>query len=109
MFGPTEIRLLLIAGNVALLRSPYATVFGHGAAVRSGWDDCGGRHVGDGDGDYGAAYGAALPRGAAAVSAAGALGQVQLVGAMGVVVQLGALALFNRGRRALFDGVGGGD
>jgi len=29
MFGPTEIRLLLIAGNLALLRSPYATLFGH--------------------------------------------------------------------------------
>lgn len=29
IFGPTEIRLLLIAGNVALLRSPYATLFGH--------------------------------------------------------------------------------
>jgi archaetidylinositol phosphate synthase len=29
LFGPTEIRLLLIAGNLALLRSPYATVFGH--------------------------------------------------------------------------------
>ena len=29
MFGPTEIRLLLIAGNAALLRSPWATVFGH--------------------------------------------------------------------------------
>ena len=29
MFGPTEIRLLLIAGNVALLRSPYAVMFGH--------------------------------------------------------------------------------
>jgi phosphatidylglycerophosphate synthase len=29
IFGPTEIRLLLIAGNLALLRSPYATVFGH--------------------------------------------------------------------------------
>jgi len=28
-FGPTEIRLLLIAGNIALLRSPYANVFGH--------------------------------------------------------------------------------
>lgn len=28
-FGPTEIRLLLIAGNIALLRNPYATVFGH--------------------------------------------------------------------------------
>lgn len=28
-FGPTEIRLLLIAGNLALLRSPYATLFGH--------------------------------------------------------------------------------
>ena len=28
-FGPTEIRLLLIAGNVALLRNPYATLFGH--------------------------------------------------------------------------------
>lgn len=29
IFGPTEIRLLLIAGTLALLRSPYATVFGH--------------------------------------------------------------------------------
>jgi phosphatidylglycerophosphate synthase len=29
LFGPTEIRLLLIAGNLALLHSPYSTVFGH--------------------------------------------------------------------------------
>lgn len=29
VFGPTEIRILLIIGNVALLRSPYATLFGH--------------------------------------------------------------------------------
>jgi archaetidylinositol phosphate synthase len=29
MFGPTEIRILLIIGNLALLRSPYSTVFGH--------------------------------------------------------------------------------
>ncbi len=28
-FGPTELRLLLITANFALLRSPYATVFGH--------------------------------------------------------------------------------
>lgn len=28
-FGPTEIRLLLIAGNCALLHSPYAMLFGH--------------------------------------------------------------------------------
>jgi phosphatidylglycerophosphate synthase len=28
-FGPTEIRLLLIAGNLALLHNPYANVFGH--------------------------------------------------------------------------------
>jgi archaetidylinositol phosphate synthase len=28
MFGPTELRILLIAGNVALLRSPYSTLFG---------------------------------------------------------------------------------
>ncbi|HEY2471213.1 MAG TPA: CDP-alcohol phosphatidyltransferase family protein [Terracidiphilus sp.] len=27
-FGPTEIRILLILGNLALLHSPYATVFG---------------------------------------------------------------------------------
>jgi phosphatidylglycerophosphate synthase len=27
--GPTEIRILLIAGSLALLRSPYATIFGH--------------------------------------------------------------------------------
>jgi phosphatidylglycerophosphate synthase len=29
IFGPTEIRILLIAGNVALLHSRFATVFGH--------------------------------------------------------------------------------
>ncbi|MEO6804526.1 MAG: CDP-alcohol phosphatidyltransferase family protein [Edaphobacter sp.] len=29
IFGPTEIRILLIAGNIALLRSPYSTLFGH--------------------------------------------------------------------------------
>lgn len=29
IFGPTEIRLLLIAGNLALLRSPWSTVFGY--------------------------------------------------------------------------------
>jgi phosphatidylglycerophosphate synthase len=28
-FGPTELRLLLIAGNLAALRSPLATLFGH--------------------------------------------------------------------------------
>jgi archaetidylinositol phosphate synthase len=29
LFGPTEIRVLLIIGNLALLRSPYSTLFGH--------------------------------------------------------------------------------
>ena len=29
IFGPTEIRILLIIGNLALLRNPYATVMGH--------------------------------------------------------------------------------
>ena len=29
IFGPTEIRILLIMGNLALLRSPYAAVMGH--------------------------------------------------------------------------------
>jgi len=29
IFGPTEIRILLIIGNLALIRSPYATVLGH--------------------------------------------------------------------------------
>jgi archaetidylinositol phosphate synthase len=29
IFGPTEIRILLIIGNLALLRSPYSTFFGH--------------------------------------------------------------------------------
>lgn len=29
VFGPTEIRILLIIGNLALLRSPYSTLFGH--------------------------------------------------------------------------------
>jgi len=29
IFGPTEIRILLILGNLAALRSPYSTVLGH--------------------------------------------------------------------------------
>jgi len=29
IFGPTEIRILLIFGTLAVLRSPYTTVFGH--------------------------------------------------------------------------------
>jgi archaetidylinositol phosphate synthase len=29
IFGPTEIRILLIIGNLALLRSPYSYIFGH--------------------------------------------------------------------------------
>jgi len=29
IFGPTEIRILLIFGNLALLHSPYSTIFGH--------------------------------------------------------------------------------
>jgi archaetidylinositol phosphate synthase len=29
IFGPTEIRILLIIGNLALLRNPYANIFGH--------------------------------------------------------------------------------
>jgi phosphatidylglycerophosphate synthase len=29
LFGPTEIRILLAAGSLAALRSPYSTLFGH--------------------------------------------------------------------------------
>ncbi len=29
LFGPTEIRILLVIGNLALLRSPYSSLFGH--------------------------------------------------------------------------------
>jgi len=29
IFGPTEIRILLIIGNLALLHNPYSTLFGH--------------------------------------------------------------------------------
>jgi phosphatidylglycerophosphate synthase len=29
LFGPTELRLLLVAANLALLRSPFVSVFGH--------------------------------------------------------------------------------
>jgi phosphatidylglycerophosphate synthase len=29
IFGPTEIRILLVIGNLALLRNPYAALFGH--------------------------------------------------------------------------------
>jgi phosphatidylglycerophosphate synthase len=39
MFGPTEIRLLLIAGNLELMRTPWAHVFGHRVLVfdLGGW------------------------------------------------------------------------
>ena len=33
IFGPTEIRILLILGSLAALRSPYSTVFGHRVAT----------------------------------------------------------------------------
>jgi hypothetical protein len=29
IFGPTEIRILLIIGNLALLRNPYTNLFGY--------------------------------------------------------------------------------
>lgn len=29
LFGPTEIRILLVIGNLALLRSPFSNLFGH--------------------------------------------------------------------------------
>jgi phosphatidylglycerophosphate synthase len=29
IFGPTEVRILLVIGNLALLHNPYATLFGH--------------------------------------------------------------------------------
>ncbi len=29
IFGPTELRILLIIGNIALLHSPFASIFGH--------------------------------------------------------------------------------
>jgi phosphatidylglycerophosphate synthase len=29
IFGPTEIRILLIAGNLALMRNPYSILFGY--------------------------------------------------------------------------------
>jgi phosphatidylglycerophosphate synthase len=29
IFGPTELRILLILGNLALLHNPYSTIFGH--------------------------------------------------------------------------------
>jgi len=33
IFGPTEIRILLVIGNCALLRSPHCTLFGHTALL----------------------------------------------------------------------------
>ncbi len=29
IFGPTEIRILLVLGNLAALRNPYSTILGH--------------------------------------------------------------------------------
>jgi archaetidylinositol phosphate synthase len=39
IFGPTEIRILLILGNLALLRNPYSTLRPQDAALRSGRSD----------------------------------------------------------------------
>jgi archaetidylinositol phosphate synthase len=33
IFGPTEIRILLILGNAVLLVNPYADIFGHRVLV----------------------------------------------------------------------------
>ncbi|MGC1870387.1 MAG: CDP-alcohol phosphatidyltransferase family protein [Acidobacteriaceae bacterium] len=33
LFGPTEIRILMIAGTIAALHSPYSTLFGHTALL----------------------------------------------------------------------------
>ena len=99
VFGPTEIRILLIIGNLALLHSPYSTVFGHRmllfdlggaiAAVRSMCCSDDGLH-------HDSAYGGTLPAGAAAVNTLIRWGKFNLVGAMGVVVQLAALSLLSR-------------
>ena len=66
------------------------------AAVRSGRSDCGGGDVRDGGDRDGAAHGAALSAGAAAMNTFVRWGKFNLVGAVGMVVQLAALALFNR-------------
>ena len=57
IFGPTEIRILLIIGNLALLRSPYATVMGHRMLLFDlGGTNCCRSDVRDGDCDRGAAH-----------------------------------------------------
>ncbi len=61
IFGPTEIRILLIVGNVALLRSPYSTLFGHKLLLFDvGGVDCRGLHVCDGDCRHHAAHSGAI-------------------------------------------------
>ena len=71
IFGPTEIRILLIIGNFALLHSPYATIFGYKWLLF----DVGGiiaasLHVRHDHLHHRAPHRAALPRGAIAVNAA---------------------------------------
>ena len=97
LFGPTELRILLVMGNLALLRSPYATVFGHRLLlfdIRRG--DCGGGDVCDRGGGRGAAHGGAVSAGAFAVSGFVRWLKFNAVGAVGMGVQLAALAIFNR-------------
>jgi archaetidylinositol phosphate synthase len=97
IFGPTEIRILLIIGNLALLRSPYSkSVRAQDAALRPGRNDCGGGMFAMAIFVDRAPYGATLPPGAVAVNTFIRWGKFNLVGAMGMVVQLAALALFNR-------------
>ncbi len=97
IFGPTEIRLLLVIGNLALLHSPYSMIFGQQVSIVRHWrSDRRVQHVPDGDRRHHAAHCAALPAGAFVVSSFTRWWKFNLVGAMGMAVQLAALALFAR-------------
>ncbi len=97
IFGPTELRILLIAGNLALLRSPYSTLFGHRMLLF----DLGGTIAAvcmfaTAIVSHRAPHSGALSRGATLMNTLIRWGKFNMVGAMGMAVQLSALALFNR-------------
>ena len=97
MFGPTEIRILLVDGQPGgAAESVFDTVRAQNAAVRFGRRDCRDWHGGDGADRDRAPHSATLPSGAAAVSTLARWCKFNVVGAMGMVVQLAALAVLNK-------------
>ena len=79
IFGPTEIRILLIIGKPGAAQSVLNAVWPQDVAVRSGWNDWRGRDVCHGDRCHAPTYGGTLPPGAAAMNQAHIKGSFAIV------------------------------